>query len=217
VAGADRIVITWPSGAIKNTWLEVQVLATAQTGLATSDVFYWGNRVADSLTSPGPGKFETSSTDAAQVYATIGNSSALTNPRDYNRDGQVSSTDAVLVFANIGSIVRLNIPAPEAPSAQAMTTAFAGPSIASSRDGGARSAIASGLAQPAVSRSGEQAPLLGMAARLDEARKEPRIDAMPAITEIEHWEAMNAASDSLEEILLDLGEDLDAPKLAALL
>jgi hypothetical protein len=123
----------------------------------------------------------------------------------------------VLVFANIGSIVRLNIPAPEAPSAQAMTTAFAGPSIASSRDDGARSAIASGLAQPAVSRSGEQAPLLGMAARLDEARKEPRIDAMPAITEIEHWEAMNAASDSLEEILLDLGEDLDAPKLAALL
>jgi hypothetical protein len=115
LAGEDRIEITWSNGAIKNTWLEVTVAANARTGLAAPDVFYFGNKVGDSGTSPGAGTFDTTSTDAAQVFATIGSNKLITDPRDYNRDGQVTSTDAAIVFANIGSLVRIDLPGPLQP------------------------------------------------------------------------------------------------------
>jgi hypothetical protein len=107
--GSDRVIITWPSGSIANKWLEVQVLANARTGLTTADLHFWGNKVADSATSSPAGLFETTSTDAVQVFGTGGAGRSITDPYDYNRDGQVSSTDAILVFANGGSIARINI------------------------------------------------------------------------------------------------------------
>jgi 3-phytase len=126
VGGSDRVHLVWNDGAIRNTWLEVIVEGNdalggfnSNTGLAASDVFFWGNKVADSGTTPGASLFETNSTDAAQVFATIGSGKPITDLRDYNRDGQVTSTDAALVFSNIGSIIRLNIASggPFAPEA----------------------------------------------------------------------------------------------------
>jgi hypothetical protein len=109
VGGADRVEITWTTGTITNQWLEVQVLATVNTGLADTDVHFWGNKIADSGTTPGAGTFNTTSTDAAQVFATIGAGKPITDLRDYNRDGAVTSTDAAIVFANIGTISRISI------------------------------------------------------------------------------------------------------------
>ena len=37
----------WPDGAIINQWIEVMVLATANTGLAADDVFYLGSAVGN--------------------------------------------------------------------------------------------------------------------------------------------------------------------------
>jgi hypothetical protein len=110
--GADRVIMTWPSGSIANKWLEVQVLANARTGLTMPDVHFWGNRIADSASTSPASSFETTSTDAAQVFASIGPGKPISDPRDYNRDGRVTSTDAAIVFANIGSITRINIGGP---------------------------------------------------------------------------------------------------------
>ncbi|HUT09316.1 MAG TPA: SdrD B-like domain-containing protein, partial [Thermoguttaceae bacterium] len=44
---ADRIIITWPDGAIKNQWVQVTVLGGTDLGLAGPDVFYFGNQVAE--------------------------------------------------------------------------------------------------------------------------------------------------------------------------
>ena len=117
--GGDRIEITWANGAIQNEWLEVALLATENSGLASADVFYFGNKIGDSGTSPAAGTFNTTSTDAAQVFATVGVGKPVTDLRDYNRDGQVNGTDAAIVFANVGLIVRLNAPGegPFAPEA----------------------------------------------------------------------------------------------------
>jgi hypothetical protein len=138
VGSSDRVEITWATGSIKNQWLEVQVLPTVNTELALPDVFFWGNKVADSGTSTPVGTFGTTSTDAAQVFATIGTGKQITDLRDYNRDGQVTSTDAAIVFSNIGNIVRLNIGGggPFAPEA----------APAAAADDGSSSAVASALA-----------------------------------------------------------------------
>src|SRR5262245_35905880 len=47
-SGSDRLTILRPDGAIANTWLQVIVKATATTGLATPDVFYFGNAIGES-------------------------------------------------------------------------------------------------------------------------------------------------------------------------
>jgi hypothetical protein len=140
--GSDRVIITWAVGSISNKWLEVQVLANANTGLVSPDVFFWGNKIGDSGTGTPATKFVTDSTDSAQVFATIGAGKPITDLRDYNRDGQVNSTDAAIVFANIGNIVRLNIggAGPFAPEAE--------PAVAS--EDGSYSTVASALAAVAL-------------------------------------------------------------------
>ena len=111
VGNSDRVEITWSSGSMTNKWLEVQVLGTAHTGLASTDLFFWGNRIADSGSSPPANNFQTDSTDAAQVFATLTphDGASVTNLRDYNRSGTVDSTDAAIVFASLGVITRLNL------------------------------------------------------------------------------------------------------------
>jgi subtilisin-like proprotein convertase family protein len=156
VVGTDRIEIVWANGAIANKWLEVVVRGNdtlgnfnTNTGLAASDVFFWGSRVGDSGTTPGSSTFETTSTDAAQVFATIGGSKPISDLRDYNRDGLVTSTDAAIVFANIGSLVRIDVPADAAPTAS--------PAVAVSRG---RSAVLA-LALASAERDNEDLSSLG--------------------------------------------------------
>jgi len=45
--GSDRVTIIWADDGIKNKWLQVAVKASADTGLVTDDVFYFGNKVGD--------------------------------------------------------------------------------------------------------------------------------------------------------------------------
>jgi hypothetical protein len=96
------------------------MLPTANTGLIDPSTVFWGNKIGDSGTTSPAGSFETTSTDAAQVFATIGGGKSVIDRHDYNRDGQVTSTDAAIVFANVGHITRLNIGAagPFAPDAE---------------------------------------------------------------------------------------------------
>jgi hypothetical protein len=47
-----RYAITWPDGTVRNRWLEVTVNPSARTGLATPDVFYFGNLVGDTGVTP---------------------------------------------------------------------------------------------------------------------------------------------------------------------
>ncbi len=110
LSGADRVEITWADGAIQNAWLEVQVLANANTGLADSfgggvgDVFFWGNKVAD-----GTGDLITSVGDAGGVFVNFG-VGTVTNVWDYNKTGVVSVADAGSVFFNLGALAAISIP-----------------------------------------------------------------------------------------------------------
>jgi hypothetical protein len=112
VGGADRVEIVWADGQIKNKYLQVILAASGPTGLADADEFFWGNRVGDSGTSTPATLFQTTSTDAAQVHATITGSAAIDNLRDYDRSGDVTSTDAAIVNANIGTLVRIAVVVP---------------------------------------------------------------------------------------------------------
>jgi hypothetical protein len=106
--GSDRIEVTWASGDIKNTWLQVQVNATASTGLTSIDVFFWGNRVGDTGTGATAGTFVTSAADWTEATANAG-LAGLASPYDFNRDGVVSAVDWLIVSNNRGALTRIAI------------------------------------------------------------------------------------------------------------
>ena len=71
-SGSDRVTITWASGSIRNNWLEVQVLPTANTGLTATDVFFWGNKIGDTGQGTPATTFLTSGADKTSVLGLLG-------------------------------------------------------------------------------------------------------------------------------------------------
>jgi parallel beta-helix repeat protein len=101
LGGASRVTLIWPDGAIIRQWLQVTVRATAATGLAAPDVFYFGS---------APGESGDSADSAA--VSIVDELLARNNPHgasdpvgvtyrfDYNRDGRVSVIDQLLARNN---------------------------------------------------------------------------------------------------------------------
>jgi|GEM_PF-390353 len=98
--GADRITLIWQDGQIQNQWIEVTVKATANTGLYSEEVFYFGNCVGE--TGNDPSNAEVTEADAAAVRANRTGivPAAVTNPYDFNRDRRVNSTDEMIARNN---------------------------------------------------------------------------------------------------------------------
>ncbi len=151
VGGTDILEITWPDGAIKNTWLEVTMLANENTGLAADDVFYFGSRVGDTGLSNSPNAAITSAADQLAVRANPTVGVGVDNPYDFDRNGVVSAGDELTARFNPGVLLMLNLPAPASPSA-AEPLAFAEPSPAPLQLAGRadRNALASAPQRTAV-------------------------------------------------------------------
>ncbi|OHB68885.1 MAG: hypothetical protein A2V70_12785, partial [Planctomycetes bacterium RBG_13_63_9] len=96
-AGADRLVLTWPDHTITNQWLEVTLEANATTGLATPDVFYFGNAIGETGDSTDHARV-----DANDVFLTRNNPHPFFNPAevncryDFDRDGRVDANDILI-------------------------------------------------------------------------------------------------------------------------
>jgi hypothetical protein len=110
VSGADRIKLSFANNAIQNAWLRVTILANASNGLASNDVFYFGNARFDvTPTSPFPNQqvivnaFDVNSIRARQGF----NPGVISNIFDVDKNGLVNAfdTNAVrsgLVLCHVG-------------------------------------------------------------------------------------------------------------------
>jgi hypothetical protein len=108
VGGSSRVTILWSANAqadappeLKKTWLQVTVLANANTGLSASDVFYFGNAIGEVGNSTT--NAQVSAADEALIR--LNGRNAL-NPApvdfryDINRDGLVAASDQALCRLN---------------------------------------------------------------------------------------------------------------------
>ncbi len=121
IGGSDRVVITWANGAIVNQWLEVTLLANGNTGLPSSDTFYFGNRIGDTGLDTPPSFFVTGLADEFAVRNHPAFLQEITNIYDFNRDMVVGLSDQLLARNNPGFLTRLNLAAPfAAPSAMTL-------------------------------------------------------------------------------------------------
>ena len=97
-SGTDRVTLTLPDGTARNSWLRVTVKATPSSGLASPDVFYFGNLVGD---TGGPGSPIINAIDIARTRAQLGRSTAASLAiYDFNKDGMINAIDVVLVRSN---------------------------------------------------------------------------------------------------------------------
>jgi N-acetylneuraminic acid mutarotase len=115
---SDRIEIVFPDGSITDQWLRVTVLATANTGLATPDVFYFGNLVGDAN-----GNGAVTVADVGLTKSLVGQTADLTSPADFNRNGQITVADIAIAKANVGQ----TLPFFTAPATPAAPTPAAAP------------------------------------------------------------------------------------------
>ncbi len=124
VYGSDRITLIWPDNAIGKQWLQVTVLATANTGLTEPDVFYYGNAIGESGNSPTDAK--------VNVYEMLGarnNQRNFLDPApidfnfDFNRDARVNVIDLLIARNNqthfLNTLKLITVPAGKAAGEQA--------------------------------------------------------------------------------------------------
>jgi hypothetical protein len=180
VGGSDRVEITWANGAIQKQWLEVIVLANANTGLTQKagypvgqgDVFFFGNAVGNSGLGDTAINATVNATDengARNNPANLAANIPVTNIYDYDRNAQVNANDqnaARLNATNSATVVKyINLSSPPlAPQSDdgdegAIATAFTATSPAGDDATSAPTSATLGItdlnstpAEPAVAR-----------------------------------------------------------------
>jgi hypothetical protein len=117
--GSDRVTITWPDGAVRNQWLRVAVRATANTGLASPDVFSFGNLAGDTN-----GDRAVNGSDFAVLAGNFGRSGPGMSfaTGDLNADGAVNGSDFATLAGSFGKSL---------PAVQAVAQAAAPQPVAS--------------------------------------------------------------------------------------
>jgi hypothetical protein len=101
VGGSDRYTLVWPNNAIQKTWLEVTVLANANTGLTANDVFYFGNAIGEIGNTSANAIVTSADESLIRVNFTTGfGTVGVTSPYDIDKNRFVQTSDAALSRAN---------------------------------------------------------------------------------------------------------------------
>lgn len=116
LGGSDRVHIIWPDGAIYGVWLEVTVKGNdaaggfnANTGLAKSDVFYFGHRPGDTGGNGGSAAV-TSAFDELGARTNTGANEPVTSLYDFDRNKVVSAGDQLFARFSGGILLMLDLP-----------------------------------------------------------------------------------------------------------
>jgi hypothetical protein len=102
-----RIRIEWADNAIADRWLQVSLLANANTGLTTRQVYYLGHLLGETNGVVEGGGFLVRTLDVAQIAASIGQSATVGSVLDVDKDGLVRTLDAAAAAGAIGRSLRL--------------------------------------------------------------------------------------------------------------
>ncbi|MBN2474999.1 MAG: lamin tail domain-containing protein [Pirellulales bacterium] len=124
LGGADRVTILWPNHVVRNQWLQVTVLAGAETGLSDDDVFYFGNAAGEAGNSTLDAKVNASDMLLARNNPrTFLNPAPIDFPCDYNRDARVDAADMLVARNNqthfLNALRLITVPSAKAASGEA--------------------------------------------------------------------------------------------------
>jgi hypothetical protein len=116
LGGAGRVVFVWDDGAIRNTWLQVTVLATDRTGLPAPYVFYFGSLVGETGDAASPGRV--TGTDLLGLRRSMAGVAGFPWTRyDFDHDGRLTAFDVLAIRSNLNRTLPLIAAPPAAPAA----------------------------------------------------------------------------------------------------
>jgi ELWxxDGT repeat protein len=99
--GSERVTLIWPDGVVKKQWLQVTVLANANTGLAAPDVFYFGNAIGEVGNTTANAIVTSADESLIRLNFTTGfNTVPVTSPYDIDKNRFVQTSDAALSRVN---------------------------------------------------------------------------------------------------------------------
>jgi large repetitive protein len=108
-----RVRLEWANNAIQNTWLQIIVLANANTGLANREVYYLGHSLGD-VDYVGP-TYRVTTNDVALVRAGVSSTPVgISDARDVDKDRRVTTNDVAFVrglVSNTPQLRAITIPA----------------------------------------------------------------------------------------------------------
>jgi hypothetical protein len=114
VGGSARLTVLWANNAIQKQWLQVTVKATAATGLAADDVFYFGNAIGEAGNSATDARVNATDEILARNNPKPSGQAAVDFAYDYNRDSRVNATDQILARNNptssVTALKRITVP-----------------------------------------------------------------------------------------------------------
>ena len=145
--GSDRLEITWANLKVTNTWLEVNVKSTSNTGLAADDVFYFASVIGNS----GTGDTTALSRDDANDFTATGNNiigvtTPVWNVMDYTKDFKVDANDGTVNTNNVFTLRYITNPTgPFAPDAGPSASPAAAPAASPAASTSSSAAVAAGL------------------------------------------------------------------------
>lgn len=104
---AARVRLEWADRAIENRWLQVKVLANANTGLTTPQVYYVGHLYGEVNGTVSSGSFSVSISDATAIRPFVGSAATVASPFDLDKSGSVSIGDITGMRPRVGvSVLR---------------------------------------------------------------------------------------------------------------
>jgi len=112
--GEDLVFLTWADGAIRQTWLQVEILATENTGLPVSDVFYVGSAIGETGDAATPGAVLAA--DLAAIRDSIPRLRVgIEEAYDIDRSGHVLTPDLIACRDSIPTVLELITPPTTVP------------------------------------------------------------------------------------------------------
>ena len=114
---AARVRLEWADNAIENRWLQIQLLANANTGLPKTEVYYLGHLQGEINGQTLGGAYFVNNADLSAALP-VGQIATVGNTRDVDKNGFVLNADFIVVRSGIinGLLLR-NITIPMAGSA----------------------------------------------------------------------------------------------------
>lgn len=111
-----RVRLEWGENQIANRWLQIKILATANTGLDAPQTYYLGHLMGETNGSIEGGGFLVRTLDVSAIANAIGNQTTVTSILDLNKDGFVRTLDAGLASSSIGRRLTQIVAPPEGSS-----------------------------------------------------------------------------------------------------
>ena len=121
-----RVRLEWADNAIANRWLQIKVLANANTGLTSPQVFYIGHLYGEVNGVVSGGVFSVSIGDATAIRPNVGFAAPVTSPFDLDKSGSVSIGDITGMRPRVGIANLRVITIPPAGSTEEGESGFGG-------------------------------------------------------------------------------------------